>query len=56
VLKMNCTRCGKEWNHPMPELPSAGKFYLCGDCAKFFVSAYFLRLKARIASWFGEDQ
>jgi hypothetical protein len=47
VVKIRCSRCGKEFSHPMPELPADG-FNLRGDCTKSVVSTFFLRLKNRI--------
>jgi DNA-directed RNA polymerase subunit RPC12/RpoP len=55
VVEIRCSRCGKEFNQPMAELPADG-FNLCDDCTKSLVSTFFLRLKANIRNWFSFGQ
>ena len=50
VIKIQCSRCGKEFSPPMPELPADG-FNLCSDCTKFLGSSFLLWLRTKIRNW-----
>jgi hypothetical protein len=43
-----CLMCGKEWTVVDPAVQT---YFLCSDCTGSWLTAYFRRLKARIAVW-----